>query len=418
MNSEKNGSLSPSAVTTAECVASAQRSEDTLRLRRRGVEPILQIPRALVKRIRRGSSKLRRGVDLILVKTASRSGLLSALYYAFWSARFRREQRAFLNGRLRYATDAIDPQQSSAVLRRGIHRLEKGLISRPRREVFALDYIVETVHCYERIIGKPDSCIDLSRDELKWACDVLSDYFDVVGPHPKIDPLRDRFHSVPPLGDDSTNGRFVPYKRDLSSPPSVGYDDLLKLAHRRRSVRWFQQKPVPREAIQKAVAVAAQSPSACNRQPFVFRVFDDPELVRQVAALPAGTSGFCHNFPAVVVLVGQDRHYFDERDRHVIYIDASLAAMAFVYALETLSLSSCCVNWPDVEEREREMEKVLRLEPDERPVMLIAVGFPDESGLVPYSAKKRVEQLCKFNFEETTDGPDEKCEGAAKRRKT
>lgn len=179
--------------------------------------------------------------------------------------------------------------------------------------------------------------------------------------------------------------------------PAFDYEDLLELATRRRSVRWFRDEPVPREAIRKAVDVASLSPSACNRQPFEFRVFDDPELVERVGALPAGTKGFAHNFPAIIVLVGELRNYYGERDRHLIYIDASLAAMSFVFAAETLGLSTCCINWPDIEEYEQEADNVLGLEPDQRPVMFIAVGYPDPDGMVAYSQKKPNRQICRFN---------------------
>ena len=61
-------------------------------------------------------------------------------------------------------------------------------------------------------------------------------------------------------------------------------DGLRELAERRRSVRWFADRPVPHDLIDKALEVGLQAPSACNRQPFAFRFFDDPELV------PAGRS--------------------------------------------------------------------------------------------------------------------------------
>ena len=42
--------------------------------------------------------------------------------------------------------------KTSSVLRRGIHRLEKGILSRPRRDIFALGYIRETFAFYERAV--------------------------------------------------------------------------------------------------------------------------------------------------------------------------------------------------------------------------------------------------------------------------
>lgn len=269
---------------------------------------------------------------------------------------------------------------------------------RPRRDVFGLDYIAEMVACYQQALETDSRAECGNGDELRWAHDVLAMYFDVTASHPKIDPLRMRFAVLPqPAG--VADEKLVPYKRDLTAAPPVTYENLLELSVLRRSVRWFLPKPVPREMIDQAMAVAALSPSACNRQPFVFRVFDEPELVRRVAELPYGTAGYSENIPAIVVVVGRLRAYSDERDRHLIYVDGSLASMSFIYAAESLGLGTCCINWPDVEEREREMDSVLQLEPDERPIMLIAVGYPDPEGMVARSQKKPLDQLRRYNFQ-------------------
>jgi len=240
----------------------------------------------------------------------------------------------------------------------------------------------------------------LTPEESQWAHDVLEEYFTATARHPRTDPFRERFPNLPaPHLIDKGSPPRRPYERDLSRSPSVQYEDLLALSWRRRSVRWFRPEPVPRDLIEKAVEVAKLSPSACNRQPFLFRVFDDPDLVPKVASLPGGTVGLYHQFQCIVVLVGELRNYYGERDRHLIYIDASLAAMSFVYACETLGLGTCCINWPDIEEYEERAEEVLKLEPDQRPVMFISVGFPDPQGMVAYSQKKPNSQICRYNFE-------------------
>jgi len=168
---------------------------------------------------------------------------------------------------------------------------------------------------------------------------------------------------------------------------------MRQLAMKRRSVRWYQQdRPVPREVIDKAVEVAVQSPSACNRQPYRFVVFDDPASVAQASRLPMGVAGFDHNFPAIVAVVGRLRAYPHVRDRHVIYIDGALAAMSFMFALETQGVSSCSINWPDIPEREEAAAKLLKLDPDERIVMFISLGYAADTGLVPYSQKLSLEE--------------------------
>jgi nitroreductase len=328
------------------------------------------------------------------------SGLLCSVYYALCSGSFRREHRGVVCGRLRHANHAGDPSVSRYILRRNIHLLEKGLLVRPQRNVFGLGYIQETIACYERELQlRKDSPELACQSELQWASDVLARYFEVAGPHPTIDRLRGQFRTLQ-VDVPQRVPTAVPHERGLAGPPPVGYEALLELARRRRSVRWFLRKPVPRELIDRAIAVAALSPSACNLQPFEFRVFDDAELTQEVASIPTGTVGFGRNFPVIVVLVGRLCAWPGESDRHLIYIDASLAAMAFVFALEVQGLGSCCLNWPDLESQERRMARLLGLEPDERIIMLIALGYPDPEGWVTYSQKKALAELRSFNISE------------------
>jgi nitroreductase len=78
-------------------------------------------------------------------------------------------------------------------------------------------------------------------------------------------------------------------------------------------------------------------------------------------------------------------------------VDASLAVMPFMMALETLGLSSSPINWPDFEPLERKMQKTLHLEDDERVIMLIAVGYADPEGLVAFSQKKELDVFRSYN---------------------
>ena len=280
-------------------------------------------------------------------------------------------------------------------LRRSIHRMEKGIISRPRRDVFATDYVESTVeHFVEGVHGSGSRIEEGS--EIAWARDVLGQYFAIVGSSPEIDRARRRFGATMSASPQGLSTGLTPYSRELGEEPPVTYDALLKLAIRRRSVRWFEPQAVPRQLIDAAVAVAAQAPSACNRQPFEFRIYDHPDQVRRVASAPGGAAGFEHNFPVVVAVVGTLSAFVSDRDRHLIYIDGSLAAMSFMLALETLGLSSCPVNTPGVEAVEERLSHVLGLAAYERPVMLIAVGYPDVTGLVPRSQKKRIEDLRRY----------------------
>ena len=126
-------------------------------------------------------------------------------------------------------------------------------------------------------------------------------------------------------------------------------------------------------------------------------MYDEPSDVRRVAAVPGGTAGFAENFPVIVAVVGKLNAFFSDRDRHLIYIDGSLAAMSFMLALETLGLSSCPINTPGEEAMEQRLADELGLATYERPVMLIALGYPDPSGMVPRSQKKHIDDLRRYN---------------------
>ncbi|MEM8778704.1 MAG: nitroreductase family protein [Cyanobacteria bacterium P01_G01_bin.49] len=336
--------------------------------------------------------EIRRSLRAKLVFIAAKNSWLSILYYCIFSRKFLRECQAVLQGKVQYHKSL--QSDSQYLLKRNIHRLEKGLIMRPFRDVFAVGYIRETVENYKNF-AQYCKGNEETKDELFWYFSVLDKYFGLTSSHPVIDEVKAVFRAIPAIKDAKI---LVPYKRYENETSSVSYSDFLELCKQRRSVRWYLQKPVPRELIDQAILAASLSPSACNRQPFEFRIFDKPELVGRIGSIPKGTNGFHQNFPAIAVVVGKLRAYFDERDRHVIYIDAALATMTFMYALETLSLSSCPINWPDVEQQEKEMANLLNLDIDERIVMLISIGFPDPEGLIPYSQKKSLNKIRRYNL--------------------
>jgi len=326
----------------------------------------------------------------------AKSHVWARIHYAFFNPTFGREQQAFLAGRCAYNTSLQAPSGTLALLRRNVHRLEKGLLMKPRRVPFALDYIMETVIAYVGAVNSEDGSID--PEEMAWASDVLVAYFSAHKDEARLTELAGKFRTSLDKNAHASVVPRIPYLRDLEVP-TVTYEALASLAKRRRSVRWFMQKPVERDLIDKALELGAQAPSACNRQPFEVRIFDNKELVQKVIDIPYGLTGYGHQVPVVAVVVGQQRHFFDERDRHLVYIDASLAVMGFLFALETFGLSACCVNWPDIESKEKAMASLLELSPDERPVMCIAIGYPDPDGMVAASTKKSLSQLRRYNFE-------------------
>lgn len=318
--------------------------------------------------------------------------LFQILHAIIFSQGFRREIISVYTGIHRHKVQKIDTGLKYK-LRRNIHRLEKGLIMQPRRPVFALAYIGETIAVYEKTI----LFLDDMDSELKWFNHVLDEFFSVTGKHPIIDKAFHKYSKCKKESSIEEEGKSVPSERKIFSKSTIDYDAFFKLCRLRRSVRWYQDKKVPRELVDKAILSASQSPSACNRQPFKFRIFDEPSLVKKISSIPGGTVGFTHQFPMIIVIVGELDAYEYDRDRHLIYIDGSLAAMTFMLALETVGLSSCPINWSGVEEKEVLMDEALNLKTTERPVMLISVGYAKDEGKIPFSHKKGLREIRKYN---------------------
>lgn len=263
--------------------------------------------------------------------------------------------------------------------------------------MFATDYIEQTVRGYAALLDETEGS-ETDRETLRWIHDVLERYFATVGSEASVERARAAFRLCPQWASPSEGLEArIPYCRPADDGPVADYDQLAHLARRRRSVRWFLDQPVPRECIDRALEVAAQAPSACNRQPFTYRIYDDRELAHKVVALAGGTVGYAHNVPVVAALVGELDAFFCERDRHLIYIDGGLSAMAFCLALEAQAISSCCINWPDISSRERAIAQTIGLLPHERVVMLIGFGYPDLSGKVAFSQKKAADRFRSYN---------------------
>ena len=81
--------------------------------------------------------------------------------------------------------------------------------------------------------------------------------------------------------------QFIP----LSGYTRVSAEDMRARAdafhvemRRRRTVRSFSDRPVPREVIENCLRAAATAPSGANMQPWHFVVVSDPAVKRRIRA--------------------------------------------------------------------------------------------------------------------------------------
>lgn len=315
---------------------------------------------------------------------------LRAVALMFTWIDLRDEARAVLQGRMRSRNG--DVASTITQFRRDIHRLEKGIIMRPRRAVFGKDYVLEALSRFARLEAEGK----LPDEERIWATDVFSQYFALVvgSGEDWVHIAHERFLEVSQV---NLNPLAVPAAREETPPLKVSIEELDALSVRRRSVRWFLPDNVPQDDLKKAIRVAGMAPSACNRQNIRFEFFSGTTQAQEILDCAGGTRGFSQQVPCAGVLIGKLGGYRHTFDRHAIYIDGGLATMGFLYALETLGLSSCCINWPDVPMQNNSIRKLVQLDDDEVVLMLVAIGYADPSGLVPHSRKRSTENFSAFS---------------------
>lgn len=315
---------------------------------------------------------------------------LRALYFTVLNQGFYFEQRAVASGVYKYNKGNL---RTSPELRRNIHRLEKGLTTKNRRSEFGLGFILETV----RELESKHNLLDEA--ESNWSFSVLHEYFQVVqSKNPNFNKAETAFSALIRKTsreiETFDSGPFLRAEFDR-----VSYEDLLGLAQHRRSVRTFLPKQVEYADIQKAVELAIQSPSSCNRLPFRLIISEGDQSARDMLSLPFGASGWGNTAQRAIAVVGDFSSFFSPRDRHSVYTDASLFTMSFCFALETLGISSTLVNWPELAVQDYRAQRLLRLKRYEKVVMFVALGYSDSEQRVPRSGKKMPE-----TFVELRDG--------------
>lgn len=174
----------------------------------------------------------------------------------------------------------------------------------------------------------------------------------------------------------------------------------------RRTVRDFSDRPVDREVIQQLIMAASTAPSGAHKQPWTFCVVSDPSLKQQIRAAaekeefdsyngrmtpewledlaPLGTDWrkpFLEVAPWLIVVFKRVYDYKDGQKRNNYYVSESVGlACGFLISaihrvgLVTLTHTPSPMNF---------LTKLLERPSNERPFLLLPVGYPAEQVQVP-----------------------------------
>lgn len=197
-------------------------------------------------------------------------------------------------------------------------------------------------------------------------------------------------------------------------------DEFYADVSRRRTVRAFSDRPVPRDVIETALKAAGTAPSGANLQPWHFVVVSGPETKRKIreaaeveerefyehraspewlAALePLGTDSskpFLETAPYLIAVFLQKFGELDDgrRVKHYYPVESTgLATGILITALHHAGLATLTHTPSPM----KFLNEILGRPKAERPFLLLVVGYPADDAEVPDISRKPLEDFTSF----------------------
>lgn len=208
----------------------------------------------------------------------------------------------------------------------------------------------------------------------------------------------------------------------------AGASDFRRFVDRRRSIRDFSSRPVPREVIKDLITAASSAPSGAHRQPWTFVAISDPGIKSRIreeaeaeerafyerraptewleALAPLGTDWrkpFLTTAPWLVVLFAHRWGVVgDGRRSKNYYVQEScgIAAGFFIAAVHHAGL----VTLTHTPSPMGFLRDVLKRPENEEPYILFPVGYPAPDAEVPDLRRRSVDEVATW-FEAPTEPP-------------
>ncbi len=219
---------------------------------------------------------------------------------------------------------------------------------------------------------------------------------------------------------------------DKSFVPLVGYveypvDEMKRRAAafralmlRRRTVRDFSGRPVPREIIEDCLRAAGSAPSGANLQPWHFVVVSDPETKRRIreaaekeerefyehraprewleALAPLGTDEhkpFLEIAPYLIAVFVESYRVMPDGTKSKHYYAQESVGIATGFLIAALHYAGL-VTLTHTPSPMRFLNEILGRPDNERPFLLLVVGYPADEARVPDLKRKPLSEIATF----------------------
>ncbi|EAZ90593.1 nitroreductase family protein [Crocosphaera chwakensis] len=139
--------------------------------------------------------------------------------------------------------------------------------------------------------------------------------------------------------------------------------------------------------------MAQKTPSVCNRQSSKVYVFSRDEDKQKILSYQNGNRGFGEQASKVLIVTSNMEHFTSIGERNQCWIDGGMYAMSLVYALHSLGLGTCCLNWSVECRVDKQLREVAEISDSEAVIMMIAVGHLTDELKVAQSPRKKIEDV-------------------------
>ncbi len=148
--------------------------------------------------------------------------------------------------------------------------------------------------------------------------------------------------------------------------------DFNQLCIERASVRAYRPEPISDEILLQVLEAGRMAPSACNKQPWLFIVVDDPKILQQVQQ--AYPREWFNTAPQVIIVCGDHSASWKrpEDGKDHCDIDVTIAVDHLTLQAADLGLGTCWICNFDPQK----ILALLNLPPHLEPVALLPIGFP------------------------------------------
>ena len=182
------------------------------------------------------------------------------------------------------------------------------------------------------------------------------------------------------------NFRAIVFKPQTPINQTALSSDTLTVIKRRRSIRKFNDLPIPKDKINAIVEAGIYAPSAANMQATRFKIVTDPALIQQVCnhcspwlikSNPSFVIAVCYNL-SQPNKVGINMKSHSEPWQRFIWQDTACAMQNMMIAAESCGLASC---WASIlpskfGSQEKNLSNLLALNADLKLTCLLLVGYP------------------------------------------